>query len=466
MITAKIRCTVFSLFMTIGTLQAQIQLPAIFSDHMVLQQNSEAKIWGWGNSAETILIIPQWAPGDTIKTRVNNQGQWEAKIKTSIAGGPYTLKIANKKQTVELKNVMLGEVWLCSGQSNMEWSVNHGIKNGEQEAKEADYNNLRIFHLPKQGANTPQNNCRGLWEESSPESMRKTSAIGYFFGRYLSEKLNVPIGIIVSAWGGTTAEVWTPREVVEQDNLLSQNKYNDTPWKPKNPGILYNQMINPVMPFQIAGCIWYQGESNHEYASNYGLLMEKMIESWRKGFGSNFPFYFVQIAPFKYNSAENTPALLREQQEEVARRVPYTALINISDLVENVNDIHPRDKRNAGERLANLALGKTYKKKTGAYYCPTFSSSETVKDKIIIYFNDKESKPICKEKIIIGLTICGSDKKYVKAEGKLKGNRLIVWSPQIKAPKAVRYCFDDATIGNLRSEEGMPILPFRTNNAY
>ena len=207
--------TLLSLFMLLGILklQAAIQLPAIFSNHMVLQRNSELTFWGWGIPGETISIAPEWMKGEIIKTQVNNTGKWSARVPSGEAGGPYEIRFSGSSE-VTLTDVMLGEVWLCSGQSNMEWSANHGIKNGDEETANAHCPNLRIFHVARIAAPFPQENCFSQWTQCTPETMRNTSALAYFFGRNIQEELDVPVGIIVAAWGGTTAETWTPRECV------------------------------------------------------------------------------------------------------------------------------------------------------------------------------------------------------------------------------------------------------------
>ena len=325
---------------------------------------------------------------------------------------------------------------------------------------------MRIFHLPKRGANTLQDDCETKWEVSSPESMRKTSAIGYFFGRYLSEKLDVPVGIIVAAWGGTPAEVWTPSELIQNDPIITACKPKPVEWWPVKSGVLYNGMINPVVPHNIAGCIWYQGESNHECYQAYALLMEKMITGWRKSFKSEFPFCLVQIAPHSYGSKNNTPALLREKQEQITHNVANTYMISIPDLVDNVKDIHPRDKKTVGIRLANMALDKIYKKEVGAYKNPTFKHIEIKNNKAEISFDNLVGKLICKDKMIKSLKIASNDGIYFDAQAKIKENKLVVWSSKVRQPIAVYYCFDDDTIGNLFSEEGIPVAPFRTNRNF
>ena len=442
--------------------KAQIQLPSVFSDGMVLQQNSKVAVWGWGNPSETLMILSEWNPGDTVRTVVDNQGRWKAEVRTGRAGGPYTLEVKGGNESRKLSDVMLGEVWLCSGQSNMEWSADMGIMNGEQEVKQAACPSVRIFHNPKQGADTPQTDSRTKWEVATPESMRKTSATAYFFARYLTEHLKVPVGILVSAWGGTPAEVWTPADIVEKDEILSKNKLKDYPWWPIKPGVLYNQMIHPLVPYQIVGCIWYQGESNHENAPSYARLVFKMVEAWRKDFGWDFPFYYVQIAPHTYGAKNNTPALLREQQELMLGQVKNTAMINISDLVENVKDIHPRNKRAIGERLACLAMDKVYGQFTGAYESPRLASAELQKGKIVVNLEGNFSTLQSTTPHITGLVLTDGKGDTLTVKAKIKGKQIILPVRKLNPPYRVSYCFDEATIGSLRTEAGMPVLPFCT----
>lgn len=457
----RILCFVFIQTLFLTYTWAEIHLPNVFTDHMVLQRNSKVTVWGWGTPGETITIVPEWLNGDTLKVQASNMGKWSARIRTGEAGGPYKIRFSGSSE-VTLSDVMLGEVWLCSGQSNMEWCANYGIKNGEEEIRKADYPNLRIFLLPRLGASTPQENCFAKWETCTPESMRKASAIGYFFGRNISEELNVPVGIIVSAWGGTPAEIWTPRESIMSDPVLADYSYEVTPWWPVEPGCLYNNMIHPVIPYEIAGCIWYQGESNHSRANSYARLMQRLISSWRTAFNKEFPFYLVQIAPFKYHSKDNGPALLREQQAMLPKMMHKVKMVTVSDLVDDPSDIHPRNKRDAGLRLARLALDDTYGKFTGEYASPAFKAAQLKDDKVIISFDEvKKGLKIHGERII-GLKIAGADMQWKDADAKVKGNELIVSASGLKSPVSIRYCFDDDSIGNLFSIEGMPVGAFRT----
>jgi hypothetical protein len=293
--------------------------------------------------------------------------------------------------------------------------------------------------------------------------MSNTSAIGYFFGRNISEELDVPVGIIVAAWGGTPAEVWTPRESVMSDPVLADYSYGSTPWWPVEPGALYNGMIHPVVPYEIAGCIWYQGEANHTRADSYARLMQRMISSWRTGFNKEFPFYLVQIAPFTYRSGDNGPALLREQQAMLPRMMTGVKMITVSDLVENVGDIHPRDKRNAGLRLSYLALDDTYGRFSGDYESPVFKDVHRKGDKVFIAFDGVKKGLEIAGDTIKGLKISGDDGVWKEVSGKTDGNKLVVPINELQSAAKINIasCFDDDSTGNLFSTEGIPVAAFR-----
>lgn len=453
-------CILSCLWAGIGV-RPQIQLPSLFSDGMVLQRDSRVAIWGWGNPAEELLLLPGWSTGDSVRVTVDNQGCWKAELKTCGAGGPYTLEVRGAHEARRISDVMLGEVWLCSGQSNMEWSADMGIKDGAREIEQADCPLVHIFHVPKQGASFPQDECRATWETCTPQSMRRTSATAYFFARFLAEHLDVPVGILVSAWGGTPAEVWTPAEVVLSDSVLSRNTLTAYPWWPVTPGVLYNRMIHPLVPYRLAGCIWYQGESNHENASSYCRLMTRMVEAWRERFAQKFPFYYVQIAPHTYRSKNNTPALLREQQQLMLNSVDRSAMINISDLVENVEDIHPRNKRAIGERLACLVMDKVYGHFLHAYDSPYVSFTEFKKGNIVIQFEGDFAELRSQSPIIKGLVLNNGVGDTLKVKANIVGKRIVLPVKKEEGPFQVSYCFDDATVGSLRTETGLPILPFR-----
>ncbi len=458
----KILLTILILIAFTANMFAKIILPSVFADNMVLQQNSDVAIWGWSDPGETVKIVTSWNSKDTVKVKANNSSKWVATIKTIAAGGPYSIQILGNGK-VELKNVMLGEVWICSGQSNMEWSVNAKIINGEEEAAKANHPNIRIFHVQKIGAEFPQQNCNATWTVCSPETMRSTSAVGYFFARELQQKLNVPVGIIVSAWGGTPAEVWIEKSRIDNNSELSKARYKEHfDWWPGESGALYNSMIYPVAPYGIAGAIWYQGESNCGNYQIYSQLMKTLIENWRADFKKDFPFYQVQIAPYTYGD-QGTSEYLREQQELVTKTVPNTGMLVISDLVDNVKDIHPRNKLDVGKRLANYALAETYKQSIGEYKSPAFESMKVEKDKARLTFSNAAAGLKSTGKTPVKFMIAGDDKKFVEATAKIEGSTIVLSSKLVKSPVAARFCFDDTLMPDVFSAEGLPLAPFRTD---
>jgi len=441
---------------------AQIKLPAVIGDNMVLQQNSEVAIWGWGDPGSFVKVSGSWSH-DTVRAMVSNEAEWLLKIKTPSAGGPFTLSIKGNDEVL-LKNIMIGEVWICSGQSNMEWSADSKINNGDEEVKNANFQNIRFFHVKKMGSATVQNNCFAKWEPCTPETMHSFSAIGYFFSRNLNQKLNVPIGIIEVAWGGTPAEAWTRKDLVDADPLLKScaAKLGTFEWWPSKPGVLYNGMIAPLLPYRIAGAIWYQGESNAETSDSYQKLLKTLIGNWRHDFGTEFPFYFVQIAPFAYGADAKAP-IIREMQMKTLE-VPRTGMVVVSDLVDNVKDIHPRNKQDVGLRLANLALAENYGVSGLAYKNPMYKSMSVEKGKVRISFDNVTSGLKTTGKEITCFEIAGDDKVFKPAKVKIDGNTAIVSSKEVKAPAAVRFSFSNDAIGNLFSNEGLPVAPFRTDD--
>lgn len=459
-----IRCGLLIALIMFGAsaLKAKVTLPSMFCDNMVLQQKTVVPVWGHGIAGQQVKVVGSWMSQDTVKATINPNGQWKVMIPTTKAGGPYTLTIIGSS-TIKLANVLLGEVWLCSGQSNMEWRPEIGIKNKEKEIEAAQYPEIRFFNVENRGADYPQNDCEGQWVECSPQTMPQHSAIAYFFARELQRKLKVPVGLITAEWGGTPAEVWLPQEAVEGNILLNNNKpVQPFEWWPIQSGVLYNQMIHPIIQYRIAGTIWYQGESNEGRYSTYHLLMKTLIEQWRAKNGENFPFYFVQIAPFNYKSKYNTAALLREQQEMTWKEVPNTGMVVINDLVDNVNDIHPQDKQNVGLRLANYALAEKYQLPITGYKSPTFKALTRVGNKITVQLNHAVKGILCKGKEVAGIAVTDHEGQQVNAQVKVEKGELTISAKKLPTPLIVSYCFDDATVGNLFSVDGeLPIAPFR-----
>lgn len=464
----KISLLFLSFLSGIGLCWAQsytpVSLPSMFADHMVLQQNSSVSVWGWGNASSMVKIVGSWAEKDTISAKVDCFGRWKATIPTTKSSGPYTLQVFDDVSKVVLKDILLGEVWLCSGQSNMEWTPNNGLTDKEHEVADANCPDIRIFHVPKRASHSLQEDCDGQWDICTPEVMRKRSAIAYFFARHLRDSLQVPVGVMVAAWGGTPAESWTPTEIVQSNpNFQLQQIKQTYPWWPMEAGVLYNHMIHPLLPFTFAGTIWYQGETNRDNPHYYGILMKSMIEAWRREAGRCFPFYQVQIAPFLYKSKDNGPALIREAQEWVTRHTEEAGLVVISDCVEDISTIHPINKRPVGKRLADLALAKKYKVLNGIHESPFLKQCKIEDNKLVLTFSSVQNGIICRDKEIKGMEIAGPDGVFVRAKVVINSkNQLLVFSPKVKIPVSAKYCFDDATIGNLFNKEGYPVAPFRT----
>lgn len=446
----------------ISTLHAAIRLPNILGSHMVLEQKSRVKIWGWGAPEEAVTIKTNW---DTItyKTQTGNGAKWMTEIQTPAAGGPYQITINGTNQII-LDDILIGEVWLCSGQSNMEWSGDQKLKQSIDEAPNANNKNIRFFYVPKATAKYPLENMDAHWVVCSPEEMVHFSAIGYFFGKNLEMALKSPVGLINSNWGGTPAETWTPAYIVEGSVNLTEaaQKQHETPWWSNRVGDTYNAMIAPLCNFNISGAIWYQGESNTDTYYGYEELFTKMIGAWRAEWKKDFPFYYVQIAPYAYGR-KYIGALLREAQTK-ATAYPNTGMVVVSDLVTDTNNIHPILKIEVANRLSNLALNKLYGFSNENPLSPSLSSYSIDKDKVIIYLQNAENGVTIKGTEAVGFEIAGDDKQFVPAQIKINGNKIIVSNKLIQHPAAVRFGFNNTTIPNLFSKEKLPVNLFRTDN--
>jgi len=445
----------FSLF-------ANVRLPAIIGSHMVLQQKTAVTIWGWCDAGEKIKLKAGW---DTTTYTVtgSSSAKWSIEIETPVAGGPYQLTINGSNQIV-LEDVMVGEVWICSGQSNMEMSVNWGLPYQDEVTNAID-KNIRFFHIPRTTADYPQEDVKAEWMVCTPAEMKRFSAAGYFFGKTLREKLNVPVGLINASWGGTPAETWTPVEWINNNPTLKAAAAKLTPangW-PVIPAATYNGMIYPLSKYAIAGTIWYQGEANVNTASSYSELFSTMIMAWRKVWKIDFPFYYVEVAPFAGYGDNSSSAFLREAQTKTLA-TPLTGMIVVTDLVDNINDIHPKMKKEVGLRLANYALSETYGKKDIAHKSPFYKNMKIEKDKIRIYFENNDNGLMSKGDTLKELFISGDDQNFIPAHGKIDGNSIVVWNGEIKKPAAVRFAFRNGATPNLFNKEGLPVNPFRTDD--
>lgn len=483
---------------------ADVRLPAIFGNHMVLQNEIEVPVWGWADPGEEVTVSIE---AQEQKTKADSEGKWKVSLAPLKAGGPHTLKILGNNEIL-LKEILVGEVWVCSGQSNMEWTVERSA-NPEEEIKNANYPKIRLFQAEKKIAGKQQPDTTGEWKLCSPESIPGFSAVGYFFGRQLHKELNVPIGLIQSAWGGTPSESWTTTASLEKNeiskpiverwdraigdypNQVDQYKKQVDDWLvasnvqeekgepvagppsiPRDPRTnphrysgLFNGMIHPLIPFAIRGAIWYQGESNASRAYQYRTIFPMMIEDWRKEWGQgDFPFYFVQLANFQATHDEprdNDWAELREAQT-MALSLPNTGMAVIIDIGE-AEDIHPKNKQDVGKRLALNALARIHGKEVPCSG-PMFKSMEIKDGKAALSFDHVERGLEAKGGDLKGFAIAGEDKEFVWAEAEIHGDKVVVSSDRVDTPVAVRYAWDANPVCNLFNKDGLPASPFRTDD--
>lgn len=488
---------------------AEVRLPAIFGDHMVLQQNQRDRVWGWADPDEDVSIsIDQ----QSRSTRAGRDGKWLVELDPMPAGGPHTLTVKGKN-VVTFKDVLIGEVWVCSGQSNMEWPVS-SANDPDLEIRTANLPKIRLITVPKVGTQERQSDFNGNWHVCSPETVGGFSAVGYFFGRLLNQALDVPVGLIDNAWGGSACEAWVRRDLLTADERYKQllerwaqtEKTYDAekakaefearmaewseaeqkaraagqqpPPKPQQPGNpltgnarpanIYNGMVAPIIGYGIRGAIWYQGETNASRAYQYRSLFPLMIRSWREEWsGGDFPFYWVQLADFrneKAEPAESDWAELREAQTMTMSALPNTGEAVIIDLGE-AQDIHPRNKQDVAKRLARWALARDYGHPI-VYRSPIYRSMEKQGNKILLTFDYAGvGLRTFDVKDVRGFAIAGSDQKFVWAKANIvQADQVEVWSDEVADPVAVRYAWADNPVCNLQNREGLPVTPFRTDD--
>ncbi|TZF83788.1 sialate O-acetylesterase [Pedobacter sp. BS3] len=446
---------------------AQLRLPRFFSDHLVLQHDTITPFWGWARAGREVKIHAGWMK-DTIKTVATGEAQWKINLPTAKPGGPYEITAVSDGDTLILRDVLLGEVWICSGQSNMQRNAGDKLQEMVDRLPTISNPNIRLLQIANIASAYPQSDVYNVWMPCDSSSAARFSAIGYFFAEKLQQELNIPVGIINASWGGTSAEVWTPQEVIAANKELSEKaKLQVTaPRKPNLPGRAWNSMIAPYAGYTIAGALWYQGENNVVSWDSYELLFSKMIAKWREEWGYNFPFYFAQIAPYTYKNKDlPKAALLREAQTNTMLHNQDVKMVVTSDLVTNVKDIHPTRKKEVALRLADIALAEHYKKINKNPYSPVYKSHQVKGDKIIVdfYFMDNQHLVI-KGKNVNELYIAGEDRKFYPAKARIDKNKLIVFSDNVKKPVAVRFAFSETAETNLYSSNGLPVALFRTDD--
>lgn len=463
-------------FMSAANCNADIRLPGMFSDKMVLQTGDAVRIWGTAAPNETLEIT---LGENKASVTANEQGEWSTRIAPPPIGGPYELAIVGAEASVVFRDVLVGEVWLCSGQSNMQWSVGQSVElaDGDEIEKYLESladSNLRLLTVPPSAVEEPATSFSepANWQDCTPEVLREFSATAFYFAKALreNEKLrDVPIGLIDSSWGGTPGEAWLSRSALEKHvsllPLLGHWDENTNKNIPHRPGNLFNGMIAPVIPFSIRGAVWYQGESNVGRAEQYATIMPTLIEDWRERFGlGDFPFYMVQLAPFRYGDKE--PDALAELWDAQNRtlNLPNVAMAGSSD-IGNPGDIHPKNKIEVGRRLALLALHRDYGVEEIVCSGPIFKSARRVEEtnRMRIEFSMSEGLSSPKP-TLSGFTICGEDKVFVAANAKVEDGKVVVWSDDVADPVAVRYLWDDTVVCDLFNAAGLPAFPFRTDS--
>ena len=484
---------------------AAVRLPAVFSDHMVLQQQMPLTVWGWAEPGERVEVEFR---NQRVPVTADRDGRWSAWLAPETAGGPFELTVRGASTTQRFSDVLVGEVWIASGQSNMQWTVARA-KDAAKEMADAKHPQIRLFSVQRVTASKPLEDVSpAAWMVTTPETIREFSAVGYFFARELQATRNVPVGIIHSSWGGTPAEAWTSQRTLEQDPALQpvlwqyrrieaeypSGKYGfderqplwseaaaarqakgeiapgapgaprGAPDDPHRPASLYNAMIAPLTPFAIRGAIWYQGETNALRSWDYQRLFSAMIQDWRQAWNrGDFPFLFVQLANFRPNPP--TPGVswwshVREAQR-LTLGLPNTAMASAID-IGNPNDIHPLDKQEVGHRLALAARAVAYDESM-TYAGPLYEGMSLQGDRIRIRFRHTGKGLVLDTSKGSGFTVAGPDGRFVAALAVVEGDTLVVSSRDVVAPVAVRYAWEDDPVTSLRNREGLPASPFRTD---
>jgi hypothetical protein len=485
-----------------GPARADVRLPKIISDHMVVQRGAAVPVWGWADAGEEVTVS---LAGQTQTARADAGGKWRVKLDKLEAAGPHTLTVKGKN-TLTVKDVLVGEVWLASGQSNMQWSVAQA-RDPDKERAAADFPQIRMFTVARKPAREPQSDCSGSWQVCSPQTVGQFSAAAYFFGRDLHQKLGVPVGLINSSYGGTIIEAWISQDALKSlpelkgvlasyekraatydpekakadyDKRLAawqeaarkaREKGKQPPPRPRQPtdprrspnypAVLFNGMIAPLIPYAIRGAIWYQGESNagsEDSGRLYALELPLLIRDWRGRWKEDFPFAWVQLP--NYESPAKGWPLVREAMLK-ALAVPNTGMAVAIDIGEARN-IHPKNKQEVGRRLALWARAKVYGEKTPCSG-PLPAGHKVSGSTVELTFRHADGGLVAKGGELRGFTIAGADGKWRPAEARIEGDKVLVSSPEVKEPVAVRYDWANNPDGNLYNGAGLPASPFRTD---
>ena len=499
------------------TVLANVKTASPFGNHMVLQRNSKIPVWGTATAGEKVTVAFN---KQQLMTTTNAEGNWRIDLAKVAAGGPYTLTITGNN-SITFTDVYVGEVWVCSGQSNMDMTVAKedrywcGVINEATEVTSANYPLIRVFDVDFTPAATPQNELTGKWETVSPQTVGHLSAAAYFFARDIQKKLKVPVGLITTAFGASTAEAWIREDALVQqpackplvesfkqkltkyytdtaaktkyladvekwksDSAIAKATGKNIPRGPRNPDpvrdqhnatVLWNGMVKPLVPYAMRGALWYQGESNSPTAKIYRQIMETLITDWRQQWAQgSFPFIYVQLANIgkTYDSLPakgGSEAIKREAQLQNLS-IPNTAMVVAIDNADSadMNNVHPKNKQEIGRRLALAALATVYDEKV-AYAGPLYDKMEVQGDKIMLHFKHVNGGLVAKDGVLKGFAIAGDDKKFAWANATIEGNTVVVSNPGIAAPVAVRYGWGNNPPTSLYNKENLPASPFRTD---
>ena len=504
----RIIILILTVSLTGGRATAEETLPSVFSDQMVLQHSRPLPVWGWAEAGEKVTVS---IAGRSASCRAGSDGRWEVRLGAIAPGGPHVLTVKGAN-SLTIDDVLVGDVWLCSGQSNMAMAVRSAM-NSEQEQAAANYPQIRHFKTASHATPEPQNRCEGNWAVCTPETVGSFTATGYFFGRELHRRLDIPIGLINSSWGGTAVEAWTswPAQkdlkplkslhaewddqvkAYDVERARAELEKKIEAWKkraakakvagrkpprkptlagnpaanPNRPANLFNGMIHPLIPYAIRGAIWYQGERNTrgEISKSYGLQLETMMNDWRSRWDYEFPFAWVQLPNFtepQIEPVESTGWVMVREGMLKTLDLPHTGMAITVDIGE-AGDIHPKNKQDVGLRLARWALIEVYGK-PGVASGPIYESMGKKGGAIVIHFENVGKKLITKGGELVGFVVAGADRKFVWADAKIVGNTVVVSSPAVKTPVAVRYAWAPNPKCNLYNSAGLPANPIRTDN--
>ncbi|KAA5825148.1 sialate O-acetylesterase [Algibacter amylolyticus] len=459
--------------LVIESIHAEVKLPAIVSSNMVLQRNTTIVLWGWADANEKVTINASWLV-EQINVQADKEGSWRIEVKTTNSKASQSIKIYSENSDIILENILFGEVWLCSGQSNMEQPIKgyegQPTFGAVMATAKSNNANLRLFTVDKVGSKTPLNTIEKFtgWQQSSPLSVSNFSAVAYFFGEQLQEILDCPVGMIHTSWGNSSVQAWMSKAVLSSHQNVNLDDVDITKRTQRIPTALFNSMINPLIPYTVKGVLWYQGEANRKEPEQYKTLFPAMVKDWRARWEiGDFPFYYVQIAPFLYGNNDvfqtvDNSAFIREAQLECLDLIPNSGIAITMDIGDK-HGIHPPKKKEVANRLLFNALNQTYGYKTIDYAAPIYESLDIKGSGITLKFKNADNG-LYAHNDLEGFEIAGSDKVFYPASAKIvKRKNVFIKSDRVPNPVAVRYAWRNWVMGTLYGTNLLPVSSFRTD---